>query len=242
MGCEEMGCETHLTITIDGPAGAGKSTCALGVARRLGLLLLDTGALYRGLALAALERGVPTSDGPAVAKTADAIRLELVAGAVSERPRLCLDGRDRSADIRRPDVSQGASQVSAHPEVRDALLTLQRSLADRGGFVAEGRDTGTVVFPRADVKIFLTASVDERTRRRHLELTQRGHQVSREAVRRELEARDKRDSNRPVAPLRPAEDAIVVDTTGMDLDQVVQRLVSIVRTRCKSAPVGAEPD
>jgi len=215
-------------VAIDGPAGAGKSSAARMLAERLGYTLIDTGALYRAVALAAKERGVSWDDGDALGQLAAG--LELRFGPVTDgRPPLLLDGQDRSDDIRAPDISQGASQVSAHPPVREALLEVQRRMGRQGDVVLEGRDIGTVVFPSADVKVFLTASVEARARRRFDELKRRGGEADLDEVRREMETRDQRDSTRAVAPLKPAEDAVRLDTSGLDLDGVVSALEDIVR-------------
>lgn len=218
----------HPVIAIDGPAGAGKSTAALRLANALGYVLVDTGALYRAVALAAREREVAWSDGPALGALAStlSLRFEPVEGG---RPRLWVEEADRSEDIRRPEISQGASIVSKHPEVRDALLGLQRRLGRSGGVVLEGRDIGTVVFPDAEVKVFLTASVEARTERRVAELHRRGNEADYEAVLAEIRERDERDSTREVAPLKAAEDAKVVDSSNLTLDEVVAHLVSLVR-------------
>lgn len=220
----------RVVVAIDGPAGAGKSTAALRVAQRLGYVLVDTGALYRGVALAAKERGVAWSDGEAVGDVARQVSLRFE-NDPEGAPRLMLDGRDRSKDIRAPNISQSASEVSRHAAVREALLSLQRELGAEGGVVLEGRDIGTVVFPDAEVKVFLTASVGVRAERRHRELEGRGVASDLGEVRSEIEVRDARDSGREVAPLKPAPDALVLDTTPFDLDQVVDRLVQIVQEK-----------
>ncbi len=216
-------------IAIDGPAGAGKSTAARLLAERLGYVLIDTGALYRAVALVAKERDVDWSDGPALGEVARSLRLECGRTRAGGRPPLYVDGEDRSIDIRREDISQGASRVSAFPEVRAALLDVQRRMGESGGIVMEGRDIGTVVFPDAEVKVFLTASVEARAQRRFDELVARGVQPDLSAVRDEILERDARDSGRAVAPLRQAPDAVRLDTSGLPLAAVVDRLVEIAR-------------
>jgi cytidylate kinase len=217
-------------VAIDGPAGAGKSTVSRLVAERLGYLLLDTGALYRSIALAARNAGLSWEDVEGVSKLAletanrGGVRFEAGAGA----PRVLLDGSDVSALIRTQEISQGASKVSAMPGVRAALLELQRSSAARGGVVLEGRDIGTVVLPDAEAKFFLTASVAVRAGRRYRELAAKGENPDAEAVRREVEERDARDSQRAVAPLKQAPDALLVDTSELPVDAVVQRIVDRV--------------
>ncbi len=216
-------------IAIDGPAGAGKSTAARMLAERLGYVLIDTGALYRAVALAAEERGVSWDDGPALGALASELDLVFATPEPGARPPLLLDGVDRSGDIRAPHISQGASRVSAHPAVRAALLGVQRRMGEGGGVVLEGRDIGTVVFPGADVKVFLTASPAARARRRCAELRARGVDADEAEVEAEIVERDTRDASRDVAPLRPAADAVQLDSTALPLDAVVTRLVDIVR-------------
>jgi CMP/dCMP kinase len=217
-----------IVIAIDGPAGAGKSTVARELALRLGYVLVDTGALYRGVALAARARGVSWDDGPALGALAQTLDLRFDRDADGS-PLLRVDGEDCSAAIRTPDISMGASHVSRHPQVRQALLGIQRRLGQNGGVVLEGRDIGTVVFPNAEAKVFLTASAEVRAQRRVDDLLERGITVEFEATLRDVQARDSQDQNRTVAPLKPADDSVVVDSTGLDIDQVVERVVQIAR-------------
>jgi cytidylate kinase len=218
-------------VAIDGPAGAGKSTVTREVARQLGYLMLDTGALYRTVGLAAQRAGLDSDDAAAVGQLAmglaarGAIELQsTVAGQC-----ILLDGEDVSVAIREQHIGQLASRVSAHAPVRAALLELQRQVARNGGVVAEGRDIGTVVFPESRAKFYLTASSEERAQRRHQELLARGETVSFEVVHEEVIERDRRDTQRAVAPLRQAPDATVVDSTGKDIATVVSEIVSVVR-------------
>lgn len=219
----------RIVVTIDGPAGAGKSTVAKNLARHLGYRLLDTGAIYRAVALTAQRTGVAWSDGAACA--AIARDLDISYKFVGDKNHVFLGSEDVSAAIRTPEVSQGASQVSAHAPVRQALLDLQRRLGQGGGIVVEGRDTGTVVFPKAEAKFFLTATPEERARRRVAELTQGGATVDYEQTLREIIERDERDAGRDVAPMKPAEDAVLVDSSTQTIEQVVDSLATIVEAR-----------
>jgi cytidylate kinase len=219
-------------VAIDGPAGAGKSTVARLVAERLGYVLLDTGALYRTVALAAERAGVPWDDADAVSAYAEKLAQER-AVQLERAPdgtlRSMLSGEDVSGSIRTLSIGQGASKVSAVPGVRAALLALQRNAGEGGGVVLEGRDIGTVVFPDAEVKVFLTASVEVRARRRFEELVGRGERPEMERVREEVIERDQRDSTRAVAPLKQAPDAIVLDSSALEVSDVVGQIVERVR-------------
>jgi cytidylate kinase len=215
-----------LVIVLDGPAGSGKSTVARRLAEELGITLLDTGAIYRAVALAGQRAGVPWQDEAALAALAARLELEFRLEAGSNR--VFLDGEEVTAAIREPDVSRGASQVSALPEVRRALLELQRGFARRGPLVAEGRDLGTVVFPEAALKIFLSADAEQRAQRRAAELAASGRAVTLEEVRRDQDRRDAADTGRAVAPLRAAADAVTIDTSRLSVDEVVERILGLI--------------
>ena len=209
-----------MVIAIDGPAGAGKSSVARAVAGALGITYLDSGAMYRCAALAGLEQGVNPEDAGGMGALARSLSIELADG------RVCLDGRDVTDEIRDPAVTSAASVVSVHREVREAMVERQRALIAAGDYVAEGRDIGTVVSPDAPLKVFLTASEQERARRR---ATESGEEP--EAVLVAQRARDDRDRVREHGALRPAEDAIEVDTTGLSLGEVVEQVVAAARER-----------
>jgi CMP/dCMP kinase len=208
-----------LIIAVDGPAGAGKSSSSRLLAERLGYRYIDTGALYRAVGLLAWEQGISPEDTQGLTALCNGLTLRFVAGP--EGVRLLLGERDVTIDIRKPEISQMASKVSAHPVVRHCLLTLQRDLGKAGGVVMEGRDIGTVVFPDADVKFYLTASPEERGRRRYAELQQQGTPANLATTVQEIAERDRRDSGREHAPLQRAADAVVIDTTTLSLAEVV---------------------
>jgi cytidylate kinase len=220
-----------LIVAIDGPAGAGKSTVSKLLARRLGLSFVDTGALYRTVALSARRQNIAPDDDAALGALLP--RINIAFRALGEENRVYLDGEDVSTAIRTPEISLLASAVSARPVVRNGLLGLQRRLALEApvGAVLEGRDIGTVVFPDADLKFFLEANPDVRARRRYEELFQKGTESSLDAVLADQTKRDRDDSSRAVAPLKPADDAVRVDTSGLPLSQVVQTLERLIRER-----------
>jgi len=218
-------------VAIDGPVGAGKSTVARVVAQRLRLRYVDTGAMYRSVAWAALQRRISLSDEQAVTALAKSLRIDFVTDPIGQH--VLVDGVDVTEAIRTPQVSDGASIVSVYPGVREAMVTIQRRLGVEGGVVMEGRDIGTVVFPDAEIKVFLDASLDERARRRFEELKARGADVDLESVRKAEEERDRRDRTRNHSPLRAAPDAVVIDSTGIPADEVVARIVQLVRRRMR---------
>lgn len=217
-----------VSIAIDGPAGAGKSTLARAAAKELGYIYVDTGALYRALALKFLRTETPMS-GETAAGLLE--KTEVTLGFSDGEQHVFLDGEDVSHLIRTPQVSMAASKVSALPQVRAHLLELQRAMGRTENILMDGRDIGTVVLPNASVKIFLTASAEERARRRYNELCERGENVTFEQVYRELCERDYGDSHRAAAPLRAAEDSVTVDTTGLDTEQSLRLLLQTIRER-----------
>lgn len=219
-----------VVITIDGPVAAGKTTVARDLAEQLGFTLLDTGAIYRCVALAGKQGGEDWHDESAIGRIAEDLQIEFhLDGQIN---RVLLSEADVTKAIRRPEISSGASIVSAHPTVRQALLSVQRQYADHDSVVVEGRDTGTVVFPKADLKIFLTAAPETRVMRRFLELREKGVETPIHEVRNDLRIRDERDSDRCVAPLIPAEDAICIDSSPLTRQEVVYQIGQLYAERC----------
>lgn len=216
-----------MIVTIDGPAGTGKSTVARLLAERLGFEFLNTGAMYRAVALACLERQVPPDDERRVADVARGLSIRFAEN------HIYLDGRDVSEDIRWEEVTQTASIVASNPDVRQQLVELQRACANGTNLVTEGRDQGTIVFPHAECKFFLTASAEERAERRRKELAAQGRELSMAELLAQQAERDRRDETRACAPLKPAEDAIQIDTSHLTLDAVVDELVRHVRQRMR---------
>ena len=221
---------SKISIAIDGPSGAGQSTLAKSLAARLGYLYVDTGAIYRTIGYYAFSNGIDPKDEAAVVASLPEIRVEMSYGDDGLQHML-LNGADVTKEIRLPEISMYASAVSAHPAVRAFLLEMQRQLARTNNVIMDGRDIGTVVLPDAKVKVYLTASSEERARRRCLELEQRGTPEPFEKVLREIEERDWNDSHRAVAPLRQAEDAVLLDTTELDFQQSEEALLKIIEEK-----------
>lgn len=222
-----------LNIAMDGPVGAGKSSIADAVAKRLGILHLDTGAMYRAIGLTALEKGVPVQDEQAVTALCQA--LSMTVGHAADGQHTLVDGRDVTGFIRTPEVSMAASTVAKYAGVRAAMVALQRRLAQKTPMLVDGRDIGTRVLMNAPVKIFLTASAEERARRRYQEMVNKGMDANFDDVLRDLRARDEQDTHRAVDPLRAAEDAVTVDSTHLTFDEVVEAILRIVADKTGGA-------
>ncbi|MGC2210650.1 MAG: (d)CMP kinase [Candidatus Korobacteraceae bacterium] len=222
---------TELVIAIDGPAGAGKSTIASRLAKTLGYVNLESGAMYRALGLKAIESGVAVSDGGALLALAERSAIELEPTA--EGNRVLLDGRDVSVRIRERDVTDAASKVSVHPEVREWMVRRQREMGARGGVIMEGRDIGTVVFPDAEVKIFLDADSSVREGRRVNQANAQDDPGRAERLKQELRERDRRDTTRTTAPLKAAEDAVHIDSSAMGIEEVIARAEEIVKEKLR---------
>lgn len=218
-----------LVIAIDGPSGAGKSTAARLLAKRLGYIYIDTGAMYRAVGWKAVQEGIDLNDESALSSLSS--RIDITITNDNENPRIYVDGMDVSGQIRTPEIGMAASEVSKSPSVRSRLLVLQRRLGEGGGVVMDGRDIGTVVFPDADLKFYLDADPAERGRRRYLELKSRGLDVDPDRITKEIIERDRQDSMRDIAPLRPAPDAVVIDSSSMSIDEVLDVMLRKCREK-----------
>ena len=223
-----------IAVAIDGPAGAGKSTVARKIAKELGFIYVDTGALYRAVGLSMLRRKVNLDIPQEICKNLEDLQIALQFVQGEQRVILC--GDDVTGDIRTAEVSMAASKVSSVPQVRSFLFSLQKEIAEKNHVIMDGRDIGTVVLPNAQVKIFLTASIEERAKRRYLEMVEKGQNGSYEEVLADMKVRDYNDSHRKTAPLKPAQDAVLVDTTGYTLEESVEHMVQIIREKIKGEP------
>jgi cytidylate kinase len=217
-------------LTIDGPSGSGKGTISRAVADALGWHLLDSGALYRAVGFAAGEEGIDLSDADAVTRCAETTKITFRDPKDGRETRVIVNGHDATDELRTETAGAAASAIAAIPSLRAALFDKQRAFRKAPGLVADGRDMGTVIFPDAPFKVFLTASAEERAKRRYKQLKEKGLNVTLSSLLREIEARDERDANRKVAPLKPALGALIVDTTGMPVADVVQKVLAVVRT------------
>lgn len=220
-----------ISIAIDGPSGAGKSTIAKAISKKLGFIYVDTGALYRSIGLYVLNSGKDTANREEVTKLLPEIDVKI--RYVDGTQHVYLNDEDVSDAIRKPPVSMAASNVSAHPEVRAFLLDLQRKFSEENNVIMDGRDIGTVVLPNADIKIFLTATAEERANRRYKELIEKGEDVEYDKILEEIKQRDYNDSHRAVAPLKQADDATLADTTDCNLEEAIEKLLSIIENKMK---------
>jgi len=216
-------------LTIDGPSGSGKGTISRMVAEKLGWRLLDSGALYRAVGYAAGMEGLDLSDAEAVTRCAQTTKIRFVAATDGSDTRVMVNGHDATDELRTETAGGAASAIASIPSVRQALVDMQLAFRKAPGLVADGRDMGTVIFPEAPFKVFLTASAAERAKRRYKQLKEKGLSVTLATLQREIEARDERDASRTVAPLKPAADAVFIDTTGMGIDIVVAKVLAVVR-------------
>lgn len=216
-------------LTIDGPSGSGKGTISRMVAEKLGWRLLDSGALYRAVGYAAGMEGLDLSDAEAVTRCAQTTKIRFVAATDGSDTRVMVNGHDATDELRTETAGGAASAIASIPSVRQALVDMQLAFRKAPGLVADGRDMGTVIFPEAPFKVFLTASAAERAKRRYKQLKEKGLSVTLATLQREIEARDERDASRTVAPLKPAADAVFIDTTGMGIDDVVAKVLAVVR-------------
>jgi len=220
-----------IAVAIDGPAGAGKSSVAKAVSAKLGYIYADTGALYRAVGLYAVNKGVDTKDAEAVSKMIEKDTININIAFSDGVQHVILNGEDVNGKIRTPEISMAASNVSAVPKVRQFLFDLQRDLATKNNIIMDGRDIGTVVLPNAQVKIFLTASAEERANRRSKELLAKGMEVNYNEILEDIKKRDDQDMNRPIAPLKAAEDAVIIDSSDMSFDEVVAKLISVINEK-----------
>jgi len=215
-------------LTIDGPSGSGKGTISREVAHRLGWHYLDSGAIYRAVGLAAAWEGIDLSDAEAVAQCAARTEIEFRVVDAAGEPHVFVNGKDATRQLRTETAGAAASAIAAHPPVRAALVDLQKGFRRAPGLVADGRDMGTIIFPDAAYKVFLTASAEERARRRYKQLKEKGVSVNLDSLLHEIAARDERDAGRAVAPLRPADDAVVLDSTGTPITEVIERVLAVL--------------
>lgn len=218
-----------IIVAIDGPSGSGKSTVAKRLAGKLGYMYIDTGAMYRAVALQAKRDSIDINDSAALIRLCESVKLEFVPD--NGGLRTILNGEDVSEAIRTPEMSMAASDISARKEVRQALLSLQRRMGENGGVVLEGRDVGTVIFPNAEAKFFLDASLEERGKRRYKELAAKGMDVTLEQTVEDVRKRDINDSSREIAPLKMADDAVLVDSTNIGVEEVVEKMIEVVEEK-----------